>query len=119
MVITPARKSDPSPAGQTLLRVNDRMGCKSVLVDARCCAQSPQKESEKDINRRCLGYIQVTISFFCPFWVSVPFKTASYSLISLINISYLDSHSSSDVGLETRTPQILLNNVDFEAFGSL
>lgn len=46
-VITPARKSDPSPAGQTLLRVNDRMGCQSVLVGTRCCAQSPQKESER------------------------------------------------------------------------
>lgn len=32
-------------------------------------------------------------------------------------MSYFDLHSSSDVGLETRTPQIPLNNVDFEAFG--
>lgn len=34
-------------------------------------------------------------------------------------MSYFDSRSSSDVGLETQTPQILLNNVDFEAFGFL
>lgn len=64
MVITPGGESDPSPAGQTLLRVSDRMGCQSLLVGRRCCAQSPQKESGKDITRRCLGYIQVTTHFF-------------------------------------------------------